>query len=411
MDRVLLSQSLDASVPTRLFRAGSPSDVVCAALVADRLPEGNNVLAIAREKSQADSDSYRDCFTSLMPLYDWRGVVDLSGWSLAQDRLSAPTLTNRLRRLRDVRRSMNQLRRWIAPVLGIAPADRRLAIRVDGAVDEIFLTCPNHYDVRSLCRVFPLARKIFYPHTFDSLAPAEVDHYEPFCAAATVHLLDRASDLLKRMALGRDAVPMRHLAFDMVYTFREVPAWGSAHTILDFSLTPVAMRKLFDRLPDRVRTYFEELAHRGEGEVGVLLLNSDDFGKEHPYDREIEAYVYLASELCRRGVRSIIAKPHSRSGAAWNARVEAELRKALPGLNIQFIARYTSYPIEITIAPFQATRCAGMGTTCLRTLPLIYGMTAYCAEKLMLEINAWNTAWRENYRIWVEDYGKEYIAV
>jgi hypothetical protein len=38
-------------------------------------------------------------------------------------------------------------------------------------------------------------------------------------------------------------------------------------------------------------------------------------------------------------------------------------------------------------------------------------MAAYCAEERLLQINAWNVAWRQNFRVWVEDYGKDYVCV
>jgi len=43
MNRVLSSRPLDATIPTRLFRAASPSDMVCASLLAEQLPEPGTV--------------------------------------------------------------------------------------------------------------------------------------------------------------------------------------------------------------------------------------------------------------------------------------------------------------------------------------------------------------------------------
>jgi len=411
MNRVLLSQALDASIPTRLFRAASPSDMVCAALLAEQLPGGNHLLAIARDKSQADSEAYRECFESLVSLHDWRGVVDISGWSLTEDQVEAPTLADRWRRLWIVRESMAELRHWIAAILGISPTNVALDRSLDQRVDELYLTCLNHFDVRALYRVFPSARKIYYPHTLDSLAPSEADHYERYCSRPGWSTNDFVRDSLKRVVFGNDSVPVRHTSLDRIYTFRSAAAWAREHVRLDVALSPATMLRLFSRLPDCVRTYFRALAGRCGENVGVLLLNPDDHGERHPYESEVEAYLHLANELRRRGARTILVKPHSRSSVVWNEKVKSALQAERIGLDVIFVEKFYHYPIEITLAPLSAAACAGMGTTCLGTLARIYGMAAYCAEERMLQINAWNVEWRDNFRVWVEDYGKCYIAV
>ncbi len=143
----------------------------------------------------------------------------------------------------------------------------------------------------------------------------------------------------------------------------------------------------------------------------MLLLNPDDHGERHPYESEVEAYLHLANELRRRGARTILVKPHSRSSVLWNEKVKSALQAERIGLDPIFVEEFYHYPIEITLAPFSAVACAGMGTTCLGTLARIFGMAAYCAEERMLQINAWNTEWRDNFRVWVKDYGKSYVAV
>ena len=411
MNRTLLSAALDASIPTRLFRAASPSDVVCAAIIAGYLPRGNDLLALARDKSQADPDAYRECLESLVPLHAWCGVVDISGWSLTDNPVATPTMSDRWRQLWKVRESMAELRGWMAPLLGISPLHDALEEVVDQGVDEIYLNCLNHFDVRALYRIFPSARKIYYPHTLDSLAPSEADHYAPYCTRPRFRAEHIVRDQLKQVILGPDSVPVRHARFDRVYSFRRVPGWTNDDERLDVALTPATMSLLFDRLPSCVRSYFEVLSGRcGEG-VGVLLLNPDDHGEEHPYDREVEGYLHLANELKRRGVRTILVKPHSRSSVRWNERVKTAFRASLRGHEPIYVDRYYHYPIEIILAPLRAVACAGMGTTCLGSLGRIYGMAAYCAEERMLQINAWNVAWRDNFRVWVDDYGKDYVSV
>jgi hypothetical protein len=252
---------------------------------------------------------------------------------------------------------------------------------------------------------------VYYPHTLDSLAPSEADHYARYCAQPEWSTSDFVSDNLKRVVFGSDSVPVRHTSLDRIYTFRCVPAWTGEHVQLEAALSRATMARLFDRLPAYVRTYFEVLSGRCGNDVGVLLLNPDDHGVPHPYDREIAAYLHLANELRRRGARTILVKPHSRSSVHWNEKVKSALRTEQTGLDSLFVEQFYYYPIEITIAPLKAVACAGMGTTCLGTLGRIYGMAAYCAEERMLQINDWNVGWRDNFRVWVEDYGKCYVAV
>ena len=413
MNRVLLSQPLDDRLPTRLFRAASPSDMVCAALVAGQLSPGNHLLAMARDKSQADSKVYGECFESLVPLHDWRAVVDISGWSMTRDHAEAPPIADRWRHLWKARESMAELRRWIAPIVGVAPGAAALERVLDQCVDELYLTCLNHFDVRALYRVFPSARKLYYPHTLDSLAPSEADHYERYCSRQRWSTSAFVRDSLKRVVLGSDSVPVRHTRIDKFYTFRCVPVWTHEHTRLDVALSPAAMAQLFDRLPAQVRSYYGDLSRRCGADVGVLLLNPDDFGEQHPYASEVDGYLHLARELRRQGARTILVKPHSRSSVHWNDTVRSalEAEHARLGTDLIFVEEFYHYPIEITIAPVRAVACAGMGTTCLGTLRRIYGMAAYCAEERMLRINAWNVDWRDNFRVWVEDYGKDYVAV
>jgi hypothetical protein len=411
MQRILANAPLDRSLPTRLFRAASPSDVVCAALLADRLPPGNDLLALARDRSQARPTPYRRCFESLVRLHHWRGIVDITGWSLSTDCAAKGSIRERWRRLHSVHRSMVELRRWIAPIVGVAPSDDAVSRRLDRGVHELYLTCLNHFDVRALYRMFPSARKMYYPHTLDSLAPSEADHYAPFCGPGRFQAADFLRDQFKRAVLGPDAVPVRHLRLDRVFSFRSVPGWTNDEDRLDVALVPATMARLFDRLPSSVRCYYTSLATRCGGGCGVLLLNPDDHGREHPYDQEVDGYVHLAGELRRQGAGTILVKPHSRSSVEWNARVRTALETRTEGGAPVFVERYYHYPIEITLAPFSPLACAGMGTTCLGTLSRIYGIASYCAEQRMLQINSWNVAWRDNFRVWVEDYGRQYVAV
>ncbi len=410
--RIRVHRPFDPTLgPARIFRAGSSSDLICAAIVAERLPPGQNVLAFSLDKSQAEQSGYRACFDALTALFDWNAVVDISGPSLIQHWTTDHSLTGRWRRLAALRESIAQLREWLGPALGLSVNDAGLARRLNERVAGVYLTCPHHSDVRALYRMFPASSKIYYPHSFDSLNPGELDHYRPFCVPVRRRPPQLALDMLKRCAFGIDAVPVRAAPLDMVYTFRDVPDWAPNHCLLRDALSRDLMARLFDRLPAEVHSYFRGLTARCRGNVGVLLVNPDDFGENHRHADEVAAYVHLANELARRGAETIVVKPHTRASQTWNARILSALRAEAAAGSIVEVDRFYEYPIEIVISPLQASACAGMGTTCLRTLRTIHGMIALCAEERMIRLFAGNKAWEENVRVWVEDYGKDYVAV
>ena len=87
----------DGPEKTRLFRATSTSDIICASIVADLLPRGRNILALSTDKSNAEPSEYRECYQSLARLHPWASVVDLSGIPMVSQFQKKLTLWNRYR--------------------------------------------------------------------------------------------------------------------------------------------------------------------------------------------------------------------------------------------------------------------------------------------------------------------------
>lgn len=402
--------------PTRVFRAGSAPDLICAALTAAELAPGSDVLAYSLDKSQADMEDYRQCFLGLVGLHDWKAVVDISGPSMVAHWREMHSIADRWRRIQETRRSFDQLRRWLAPAFELDPGLPNLRAGIGRAVQEVYMTCPHHSDVQAFCKVFSDAATCYFPHTFDSLTQVEISYLAPWCDPARNERSFRVLDFVKGGVFGADVVPVRHIAIDRAYTFNNSLPWAAQSIKLGSVLTPARMAELFARFPADVKAYYQTLASQCAGIVGVLLLNPDIFTPdEHPYDREAEGYVLLAGRLLEAGAESILVKPHTRSSQSWAARVIDRVRQAYPNARMVSVDRYYSYPIEVTLSCFRPTACGGIGSTCLRTLRNIYGITSYCPESLLLSLAPTNPAkyreYHEAVKTWVNEYRNDYVSV
>src|SRR5207245_10975927 len=135
---------------------------------------------------------------------------------------------------------------------GCDPAAASLPRDLDAAMDEIFVTCVSHPDVQAFCQLFPRARKIYTPHGFDSLHASEVMYYDPVLSGSLQPRPLRPAwwtDMGKRVAWGQDAVPVRQLRLDELYTFNQESPWPVIHHALNHWLALEPMRALFGRLP------------------------------------------------------------------------------------------------------------------------------------------------------------------
>ena len=164
----------DGPEKTRLFRATSTSDIICASIVADLLPRGRNILALSTDKSNAEPSEYRECYQSLARLHPWASVVDLSGIPMVSQFQKKLTLWNRYRGIGLAIASLRELRSRLAGALSIHAPLHELRTLLDREIDELYLTVPHHPDVLALCQVLKGTRKIYYPHTLDSISLGEL---------------------------------------------------------------------------------------------------------------------------------------------------------------------------------------------------------------------------------------------
>lgn len=405
-------ESLSETKPekTRLFRATSTSDIICASIIADLLPHGRNILALSTDKSSADLSEYRECYQSLARVYPWANVVDLSDIPIVSQFDEKRTLLNRYRGVGLSIASVRELRSRLAAALSIHAASDELKTRLNREIDELYLTVPHHPDVLALCQVLDGTRKFYYPHTLDSIGQSESDHYSRVCADRSLPWSSIIFNLLKRVLWGEDAVPLLRIKIDEAYSFRLPFPWADEQHLLGDYINTAMVHRWFAALPDRVQGYYRALAAECGEAIGVLLLTVDD--SPQYVRKELDAVVYLAQELSRRCPgRSILVKTHPRSGTEHMARVLGVLSAALPEIRFVPITRYYFYPIEIVLAPFHAVGCAGLGTTSLRTLHSIYRIDAYCPIDLLRSIYNDDPKTRTMYDRWIEEYSPSLIGV
>jgi hypothetical protein len=337
-------------------------------------------------------------------------VVDLSQLPMVRQFDRKLTLWNRYRGIGLTRSSIRELRSRLAGTLGLAPEGALLNERLDREIDELYLTCLHHPDVLAVCQVLPRARKIYYPHTFDSLCRSELGHLARVCETSTLPRRTLLFNRVKRALWGEDAVPLLRLKVDAAYTFKLPLPWALENHDLSDRITRAVLEKVFDRLPTPVRNYYQDLAAQCGGLTGIFLLNSEDFPQFTL--REIEAYEVMAEHLAQQCPgATLLVKMHSRGSQAHTDRVMERLRSRLPGVNFLPVLRYHFYPIEVVLAPFSVVACAGLGTTALRTLGQIYGIDAYCPVDLLRTLYQDDPKIDRDYRRWIEDYEADVIAI
>jgi hypothetical protein len=367
--------------PRRLFRADTPADVFCAAIVAGTLPPGRNVLAVCRDKGRERSSAgWEAAFDLAARAFAWDAVVDHSGLPLGRH-LGARL--GRLARLRDTRTTARELRARIGSVL----AD----------VDALLFTLPSHPDVQLLYQLYPKARKYYYPHTFASLQDAEhVHHAHLFDGGSGVSVADR----LKRRLLEPALVPVRRMTLDGAFTFNITPPWEVPTHDLGDLLTPKLMTRLFGGLSDGVRAHFERLA-ADAGRCAVLFLEYRIEG-EQPEPKELAAYEYLTQRVIE-AVRpaSLIVKPHPRGPRAWSDAIQAHLSATFGDLRVVDASEHRELPAEVLLSPFDLAACVGLATTALPAFARIYGLPALFSPELAASLAHEGPFERQLVDIWI----------
>ncbi|HVE12300.1 MAG TPA: hypothetical protein VNI01_02795 [Elusimicrobiota bacterium] len=388
-------------MPTRLFRADTPHDVVCATIVAESLPAGRNLLAFSTDKTSSDPAPFGARLREVAQMHPWASIVDVSGLPITPRPGSNTALLSWSETARAIADSTRMLRRVLAEPL----ADR---------VDELYLTCLHHPDVQLMYDLFPSARKIAYPHGLDSVNATEIHLQTPFFAPrrGLSRWRRAAGDLARRAAWGRDALLPRDLRLDAAYSFNLPVPWAAAQHDLSPLLTRQTMRDVFARLAAPVRAYFEDLARGSGGPAALLLLPPFDHDRDALNDAQAAAVADFARRLVER-VRpaALVVKPHPREDAARLESVLKRLFPSPPGIPLVIAREHHAYPIEVVLSPFDVSVCGAFGSGSLRTLRRIYGAKSYCPEKALLDLYKDEPSFLTTIRVWIEDNRREYTAI
>src|SRR5262245_27217046 len=111
---------MSATRARRVFRVDTPSDVLCAAMVAGALPPGDDILCYTTDRAYGPKDDYIAALRSVASFHPWAHIIDISGIPILRH-LDRPvrTVGAKLRRARDTAKSVDFLRRRLAPALGL----------------------------------------------------------------------------------------------------------------------------------------------------------------------------------------------------------------------------------------------------------------------------------------------------
>lgn len=390
----------------RVFRVDTPHDVASATVVAGALPPGANVLVLCSDKSHDRSGRFASALRTMAAAYRWNAVIDISSLPMTHHWLRYDDRPSRLSRLRDTLASLTQLRERLAPAFGLLPTDPRLAMRLDDVVDELYFSVPTHSDTQALYKVLPSARKYYLPHSFASLLESEILEYGPLLSGEAERALPpwlRLLDRTKGFVFGPDAVPVRSLTLDAVFTFNAVAPWRVETRPLGHQLHRGAMDELFASLHDAVRQYYRSLAAEAGGGAAVLLLNVADADSNYPYDAETAGYVSLARYLRQTtSAAGLLVKPHPRGTLERTQQVVAHLERELPDLTIIADYEHSALPAEVILSPFSIVACAGIASSALASIRRIYGVPTYFSEELARRLYSHTTTSAENIAKWLE---------
>ncbi len=353
----------DSAETRRLFRADTPADAFCAAIVAEYLPAGHDVLAISSDKRDVESsEDWEFALRAAAGAYPWTRVQSVSGLPLAKHvyRRYSP-----IRRLRDTVSTLSELERALSTEF-----------------DELYLSLPHHPDVAILKQLMPRARTFYYPHSFGSLLPSEIVVQARFLSPQRrprVTALHRVVDAAKAAAFGARARPLRSLELDGVFTFNAVAPWSETIR-LEHLLSRSRMLELFEKLPDTVRHHFGALADAA-GPCGVLFLSVPGQNRPIPDADELTTYRDLAGRVLDASEsRSLVVKPHPRGSRKWGASVISHLRSDL-GFQVTDASRYAELPAEVVLAGFDVEACIGLASAALLSFSRIHRAPALFSQE------------------------------
>lgn len=400
----------------RIFRADTPHDVFCAAIVARRLPPGNDVLAVNTDynKDEKQSGDYLECMLMAASVHAWKEVVNISGLPVNQfHKTPAITLSAKLNRVKDTIDSIRQLRQLLASPFGITPDSSFIANELQFSVDEIYLNTIQHAEVQAFYKIFPDKRKIHIPHGFDSLQKTEILAYNEFLNYKKRDITAFFLDTLKKIIFGEDGVPMRRMQFDASYSFNFPFPKLAEQYVIKQDLNPDLMRSLYENLTAEVHNYFSALAAEGVGKIGILLTQAEDHTENYPQKVEINGYTKLIKALISlEEVETILIKPHPRTGRGWLEQVVLHIRKHFPEINILVIENFRYLPIEVVLSAFEnVVACAGIASSAMRSLKTVYGLRTYYLKNILFDLYENCPQFLELYREWLCEVEGEFIPI
>jgi len=382
--------------------------VTCASLVAERLPPGSDVLVLSTDKTPSLRRQTLDAMHLMSSAHDWRVVVDVSRLPTNALPSGARGFRQRLRRTLAARASVRIIEERLDPAL---PAAGR-ADELDERIDELYVNCLHHYDVQIFYKLFPSARKIYYPHSFIGLDGAHISYYERVLAGNGRSWTSRLADPLKGLLLGADAVPPRRVGLDAAYSLNLPAPWAAENVSLASALNQRTMRRLFERLPSQVTSFFKARAAECGERTIVLLLDSTDLCPSHVQRMALEG----AAELTQRVIETehadtVLLKPHPRSAPAWLRAAAEFLRARLGETKVVALDDYWALPSEVVLADFELAAVASPCSSALVSVARLHDVPAYVSEDLSRALYSYDAAIAAGIEIWIEENRNAYISI
>jgi hypothetical protein len=373
-----------ARVMIRLFRADKPHDVAAASLIADLDRERHDdLLLLGADKTSANPPEYLAAMRAMASVRHWRAIGHVSDLPINARWIDRQPRLSRLAEIRALKTSARQLRTIVAEMLS------GVAAELDD-IDEVCVSNLAHPDVLLLCDMLPRARVTLLPHGFTSLAPWEIAQYGSHIRGdgPSNTRLRNAVRFAKHVAFGRDAALRGYYPVHRCYTFREQCPWAEHNTDISHLLTAEQMRLLLDRLPSHVRNYFTTLASELGPDVGIVLPRPEwAFHDTITFETQMRGLELATAGLLEPGdVATLLVKPHPISDRDWIARAVDHLRSTFDVRCEVVDYRYRFLPAEIVLSPIDVRGITGLGSSALRTLPLIHGWNVHYPEALEREI-------------------------
>ena len=395
--------------PRRVFRADTPADVLCANLLLEHLPEGENTLAFCTDKTRGHKLEFASTMRAVAQSGPWARLVDISGLPINRYVLEdRPRITWR-ERVFDVRETVRIIRQRMSEGLRPSLQGERYGDWLGRYFDEVLVTCIYHDDVRLFGSIWNRASKAYYPHTLGSLDASEVYQYPPFLLTSGKPRRT-VLDLLKWALWGRDAMPVRAMTLARIYTLSHAPDWGVEVVQLGDRVNRETLARHYLALPESYRMDLTALAERLGDRAGLLLLAADEGDTLTQLEREAHERVVRAM-FTQSHIDSLLIKPHPRNSVAWCRDAMEAVESAFPELRTVPITVHSALPIEVIAIPMRLVACGGLGSTSFGTLKRALGLAVFCAESAFLESRMSRPLPLRAAEAWVRDSQDDYSCV